>query len=109
MARAVVPRGDNGQDNAKWTANWKRELTIQLYPSSDLSQSAFTYDNGERNTPVLITMTMDVTSDIATIEYGAIDVSGRLVAFVNGVKMNATLNFLWRLGEFRRVGDSSRR
>lgn len=67
MAGAVVPRGDSGQDNAKWTANWKRELTIQPYPSSDLSQSAFTYDNGERNTPVQITMAMDVKSDNATI------------------------------------------
>ncbi|KAK5129682.1 hypothetical protein LTR08_002974 [Meristemomyces frigidus] len=89
---AIVPRGDIYQGNNKWTADWRPELTIELYPSADVSYSSFAYYNGAAKTEVPITMSVDALSGAVTVEYGAVGVNGTLVMFVKGGMKNATLH-----------------
>lgn len=79
-AGAIVPRGDILQANNKWTADWKPELTVELYPSAEVPYSSFAYYNGAAKIEVPITMMVDAVAGGVTVEYGAVGVNGTLVS-----------------------------
>ena len=80
-AGAIVPRGRIYQGNDKWTENWKPELTIELYPSSDVAETSFSYYNGNDKEQVPIVMKMDKTSCDVVVTYGAVGVGGGIVLY----------------------------
>jgi len=99
-AGSIVPRGDIYQGNNKWTANWKPELTVELYPSSEVPYSSFAYYNGAAKTEVPITMSIDAVSGGVTVEYGAVGVNGTFVIFTKDGMKNATLHAAGGLAKF---------
>ena len=99
-AGAIVPRGDIHQGNNKWTADWRPELTVELYPSSNVSYSTFSYFNGAD-----ITMSVDALSGAVIVNYGALGVNGTFVMFVQGAKVNATLHAAGGMASFPKAAS----
>ena len=91
-AGAIVPRGDIFQFNNKWTKDWKPELTVELYPSSEVKTSTFRYYNGESKEVALITMAIDELSGCVVVDYGALGVNGTFVLYSKHGAHNATLH-----------------
>ncbi|KAH8816725.1 glycosyl hydrolases family 31-domain-containing protein [Xylogone sp. PMI_703] len=54
---ALVVRGDVVQANNKWTKHWAPSLTIEAYPSFDVSKTVFQYYRRDTNRAATITMT----------------------------------------------------
>ena len=91
-AGAIVPRGNIYEGNQKWNKDWKPELTIELYPSTEVPRASFAYYNGDAKTEVMITMKMDARSGNVTVDYGNVGVSGKLVMYTKGGMKQAALN-----------------
>ena len=82
-AGAIVPRGRVYQGNDKWTENWSPELTIELYPSSDVPEASFLYYSTD-DTEVEIVMWTDPTTLKVLVEYGQLGCDGSFVLYHKG-------------------------
>lgn len=91
-AGAIVPRGDIFQFNNKWTEDWKPELTVELYPASNVKTSTFEYYDGESKEVARITMAIDELSGCVNVDYGALGVNGTFVLYSKDGSRNATLH-----------------
>lgn len=90
---AIIPTGDVFQGNAKWVANWKPHLVIEVYPSYNVSVSSFTYYRDKESTPLngTTSITMTARSGNVTIQSGDLGVDGTILVYhKNGVE-NITL------------------
>lgn len=93
------------QFNNKWTENWKPELTVELYPSSDVKTSTFEYYNGESKEVAFITTAIDALSGCVNVDYGALDVNRTFVLYVKYGSHNATLHAAGGFVNFRRIAS----
>ena len=80
------------QGNNKWTPHWQPELTVELYPSSEVPYSTFAYYNGASKTEVPITMSIDALSGGVTVDYGALGTNGTFVLYSKDGMKNVTLH-----------------
>ena len=91
-AGAIVPRGQIYRGNDRWSQDWQPELRIELYPSSDVPLSIFSYYNGEAMTEVDITMTMDASSCDVELTYGAVGINGTVELYANSGMKSVSLH-----------------
>jgi len=92
---AIVVTGDVYQGNARWAADWKPRLSIELYPSYNVSTSSFVYYRGKEGNappgPVTLTMTTEAQNKSITISYEDLGLEGSLNVYHKSAVSNATL------------------
>lgn len=91
-AGAIIPRGDILQANNKWTADWKPELTIEVYPSFDIPVSVFAYYNGFAEREAQIRLQTIRKGCVVILTYGNVGVDGEIVFYTKTGQRTEPLN-----------------
>jgi len=91
---AIVPTGDIYQGNARWVNGWTPRLSIDVFPSYNVSRSVFTYYRGHegvgRPGPATITVTTDARARSIVVEYEDLGVDGTINIWYRGGPQNVT-------------------